>query len=114
MIRMIPPQFIVARVLPMVYSVKKCLDMGIPSKNIVAMQGTFSKEFNMALMKEYDIEGVVTKESGETGGTPSKIAAALEFEIPIIIVKRPVIPELEGEMVFTDLDVLVENIINFN
>ncbi len=32
----------------MVYSVKKCLEIGIPSENIIAMQGTFSKEFNIA------------------------------------------------------------------
>ena len=73
----------------MVYSMKKCLEMGIPSENIIAMQGTFSKNFNMALMQEYAPCVVVTKESGETGGTPSKIAAAIEFKIPIIIVKRP-------------------------
>ncbi len=113
MIKRINPQFIVVRVLPMVYSVKKCLEIGIHRENIIAMQGTFSKEFNKALMKEYAIEVVVTKESGESGGTPSKIAAAVELEIPIIIVKRPIIPEMQNEMVFTDVDALVENIIRF-
>ena len=113
MINGIDPQFIVVRVLPVVYSVKKCHELGIPGENIVAMQGIFSKEFNKALMIEYGIDVVVTKESGETGGTPSKIAAAVELEIPIIIVKRPKIPELETEMVFTDVDILVENILSF-
>ena len=61
-------------------------------------------------MKEYAVEVVVTKESGETGGTHSKIAAAIELNIPIIIVQRPKIFELENERVFTDLDVLIENI----
>lgn len=111
MIKAIYPRLIVARVLPMVYSVKKCLEIGIPRENIIAMQGTFSKEFNKALMKEYAVDVVVTKESGETGGTHSKMAAAIELEIPIIIVKRPIIPELENEMVFNDIDILVENII---
>ncbi len=111
-IKGIDPQFIVVRILPVVYSVKKCHELGIPGENIVAMQGTFSKEFNKALMIEYGIKVVITKESGETGGTPSKIAAAVELEIPIIIVKRPKIPELETEMVFTDVDILVENILS--
>ena len=85
----------------MVYSIKKCLEMGIPSKNIIAMQGTFSKEFNESMMKEYHVQLVVTKESGETGGTPSKIEAAIKLEIPVIVVKRPIISELENKMVFS-------------
>ena len=111
MIKVIDPRLIVVRVLPMVYSIKKCHEIGIPGENIVATQGTFSKEFNKALMKEYGVVAVVTKESGEAGGTISKVAAAIELEIPIIIVKRPTIPELENQMIFTDIDILVENII---
>jgi precorrin-6A/cobalt-precorrin-6A reductase len=109
--KLINPKMIVARILPMVSSVKKCLDIGIPSGNIIAMQGTFTKEFNAALMKQYAIGVVLTKESGETGGTPSKIAAAKELEIPLILVKRPVIPEMENETVFKDIDHLIKNII---
>ncbi len=111
MINVINPNLIVVRVLPVIYSIKKCIEIGIPAVNIVAMQGNFSKDFNKALMKEYAVVVVVTKESGETGGTLSKIKAAIELEIPIIIVKRPVIPELENEIIFTDLDLLVRNII---
>jgi len=111
MIKVINPRLIVARVLPVVYSIKKCIEFGIPGENIVAMQGTFSKEFNMALMKEYAVVLVVTKESGEIGGTISKISAAIELKIPIIIVKRPSIPELENEMIFTEIDLMIENII---
>ena len=112
MIRKIPPRLIVARVLPMVFSIKKCLELGIPSVNIIAMQGTFSKEFNKALMKEYAIELVITKESGETGGAPFKIDAAISLEIPIIIVKRPKILELENKIVFNNVDDLVDKILN--
>ena len=109
----IKPELIVARILPMVYSIKKCIEIGIPSENIIAMQGTFSKEFNKATMREYATSVVITKESGESGGTPSKIAAAAELKIPIIVVKRPIIPELETEMVFNDIDNLLRNVINF-
>jgi precorrin-6A/cobalt-precorrin-6A reductase len=107
----IDPKLIVARILPMISSIKKCFKIGIPSDNIIAMQGTFSKEFNKALMKEYAIGVVVTKESGETGGTHSKIAAANELEIPLIIVKRPIIREMENESVFKDIDHLLKNIV---
>jgi precorrin-6A/cobalt-precorrin-6A reductase len=110
MIENIKPELIVPRILPMVSSLKKCLEIGIPSKNIISMQGTFSKEFNKALMKEFNIQLVVTKESGETGGTPSKIEAAIELEIPIIIIKRPIIHEIENSMVFNSIDDLINNI----
>lgn len=104
------PKKIVARVLPVISSIKKSLELGIPVKNIIAMQGTFSKEFNTILFKEFKIGLVITKESGETGGTKSKLDAAMDLNIPTIIVKRPVIDELENEIVFTNTDDLIKNI----
>jgi precorrin-6A/cobalt-precorrin-6A reductase len=101
---------IVVRVLPALYSIKKCQEMDIPGENIIAMQGTFSKEFNKAIMEEYSIGVVVTKESGETGGTPAKIDAALALNIPVIIVKRPVINELQNEDVFNHIDKLISSV----
>lgn len=108
----IKPELTVARILPMVYSINKCLEIGIPSQNIIAMQGTFSKEFNKALMKEYATCVIITKESGESGGTPSKISAAVELKIPIILVKRPTIPELEKEIIFSDMDNLLKSVVD--
>ena len=104
---------IIARVIPSVFSIKKCLEMGLPGENIIAMQGTFSKEFNKALMEEYNVSLIVTKESGESGGTPSKIEAAIELGIPIIIVVRPEVPELENETVFNDIDDICDEIMFF-
>ena len=110
----IKPELIVARILPMVYSVKKCIEIGIPSENIIAMQGTFSKEFNKAIMKEYAPCVIITKESGESGGTPSKISAAVELKIPLILVKRPIIQELEKEMVYHDIGNLLKSVVNLS
>jgi len=110
----IKPELIVVRILPMVYSIKKCIEIGIPSENIIAMQGTFSKEFNKSIMKEYDTCVVITKESGESGGTPSKISAAIELKIPIILVKRPIMPKLEKEMVFSDMEYLLKSVIDLS
>ncbi len=112
--KLIRPELIVVRIIPMVYSVKKCLEIGIPNENIIAMQGTFSKEFNKAIMKEYEPCVIITKESGESGGTPSKIAAAIELEIPIILVKRPIIPELKSVMVFNDIDRLLNKVLDIS
>ncbi|MGB9979135.1 precorrin-6A reductase [Methanobacterium sp.] len=98
-----------ARVLPSVNSIQKCIDIGIKQENIIAMQGVFSKEFNKTLFEEYGISLIITKESGQTGGTLSKINAAIELGIDVILVTRPKVAELKNKDIFTDLD----EIINF-
>jgi precorrin-6A/cobalt-precorrin-6A reductase len=106
------PNLIVARVLPTVYSVKKSLELGIPHDNIVAMEGTFSPRFNGILMEEFQIKVVLTKESGQSGGTMSKIQAALAEEVPVVIVMRPEIDELKGKIMFNDVDLLVGEVLS--
>jgi len=108
------PQRIIARILPTNFSIEKCLEAGVPPENIIAMQGTYSKEFNKALMKEYNISIVVTKESGKSGGTPSKLEAALELGIHIVMVMRPVINELKGKTVFKNPDEVIKEIKKYN
>lgn len=104
---MIAPSKLFVRILPSLDSIRKCLGFGVLQENIIAMQGTFSKDFNKALMEEYNISLIITKESGETGGTPSKINAALELGIDIVLVTRPIVSELENKDIFTDLDELI-------
>jgi precorrin-6A/cobalt-precorrin-6A reductase len=108
------PQRIVARILPTNFSINKCLEAGIPPQNIIAMQGTYSKEFNKSLMKEFDISVVVTKESGKSGGTPSKLEAAQELGLDIVMVMRPEIPQLKDKKVLNNVDDVVEEIKQFN
>lgn len=103
-------QKICVRVLPSLDSISKCLTLGINPENIIAMQGTFSKEFNKELMKEYGASIIITKESGLTGGTPSKISAALELGLDIVIIERPQIKELDKKRVFNNIDELLEYI----
>ncbi len=105
------PENIVVRVLPSVYSFKKCLNLGLPAENIIAMQGIFSKDFNRVLMQEYEIGIIITKESGETGGTLSKIEAAQELSIPVVMVMRPTVSELNEKIVFNNMNDLLHEII---
>ncbi|MEN6574156.1 precorrin-6A reductase [Methanobacterium aggregans] len=105
--KLISPENIVARVVPSIYSLNKCFELEMTGENIMAMQGTFSKDFNKVLMEEYHASVVLTKESGETGGTPSKIDAALELGIPVVVVTRPEVPELKNEKVFGDVNQLL-------
>ncbi|MGM0379476.1 MAG: precorrin-6A reductase [Bacillota bacterium] len=77
------------RVLPMESVIKKCRSLNILPKNIIAMQGPFTKEFNKLLFKEKDIKYLVTKETGKTGGFEDKVLAARDLNIEVIVLKKP-------------------------
>lgn len=79
---------LVVRVLPEGHLVQKCQDMGIPPRDIVAMQGQFSKEVNRVLFKFYGADILLTRDSGSAGGTDTKISAALELGLETVLVKR--------------------------
>ncbi len=78
-----------ARVLPSEDSIRKCLNAGLSGRQIIAMQGPFSKEMNMATIKEVGASAILTKESGKTGGLDEKISAALECGVKVFVVKNP-------------------------
>ena len=77
------------RVLPMMNSLSRCLELGFPPKNIICMQGPFSKELNVALLKQYDIKTLVTKDTGGYGGFREKAEAAREAGAALLVVERP-------------------------
>lgn len=85
-----PEKKVVARVLPDVQSIAHCLELGLTPAEIVALQGPVSEELNRALFAEYKADVVVSKDSGETGGTPEKVAAARKMRLPVVLVRRPV------------------------
>ena len=78
------------RVAPEPASLERAISLGIPRAHICAMQGPFTTEFNEALWRSWKIECVVTKESGEAGGFTAKAEAAARLQIPMIVVRRPV------------------------
>lgn len=79
---------IFVRILPMPSHIEQCVKMGIKSSNILALQGPFSLEFNKAIINQYKIDIMVTKDSGQTGGVPEKILAAKETGADIVVIKR--------------------------
>ena len=64
------------RILPSEESIRICKDAGITGRHIIAMQGPFSTDLNVALMRQYGIDIMVTKSSGRAGGLPEKLEAA--------------------------------------
>ena len=62
---------------------------GIPHRNIIAMQGPFSKELNAAMIRQYGVRYLVSKDGGGPGGFPEKAAAAKETGAQLIVLRRP-------------------------
>lgn len=80
---------VVARVLPQPDIVDRCLALGLAPRDVVAMQGPFSRELNRAMFQEYGAEVIVTKESGPTGGLREKVLAALDLGLTVVMIERP-------------------------
>jgi precorrin-6A/cobalt-precorrin-6A reductase len=97
-------QKIYARVLPLESSLSLCAQSGFFPERIIAMKHTFSVEFEKALMKEFHIKYLVTKESGIEGGVTEKTEAAVQSGIEIIVINRPV---RELDNVFYNIDELI-------
>ena len=83
------PERLYPRVLPFASSLEACDNAGIPKKNVTAMQGPFIKDLNTALMKQFDISYMVTKDSGKEGGFDDKLEAAREAGAHLVVIRRP-------------------------
>ena len=77
------------RVLPNIESITKCEEAGLRGKQIIAMQGPFSKDMNVALINEICASVILTKESGATGGLDEKLLAARECGIKVVMIESP-------------------------
>lgn len=85
----IPARRLYPRVLPVPASIAACEAAGIPHRNIIAMQGPFSLELNEAIMRQFDIKFMVTKDGGAPGGFAQKAQAAANAGARLIVVRRP-------------------------
>lgn len=83
-------QRLYVRVIPSIESIRLCEAAGIETSHIIAMQGPFDKELNKAIISQYDIRHLVTKDSGKSGGVDGKIDAATECGIALHIIARPI------------------------
>ncbi len=76
------------RMLPTKEVIDKCHELEMSAKNIIAMQGPFTKEFNIALCKMLDIDIILTKDGGKVGGYDDKIECARELGLKVITIGR--------------------------
>lgn len=77
------------RVLSLPNVAKQCAELGFEGRNLICMQGPFSKELNAAMLRQLDCKYLVTKMSGSTGGFQEKLDAARECGCIPVIIGRP-------------------------
>lgn len=77
------------RVLSLPNVVAECARLGFQGKNLLCMQGPFSKEFNIAMLRQLDCKYMVTKMSGKSGGFLEKLEAARACGCTLVVVGRP-------------------------
>ncbi len=96
-----------ARVLATTDSIAKCEAIGLKPHQIIAMNGRVLQDTNKALFKEYQIQHLVMKDSGEAGGMNEKVDAAKSLGIHIHIIKRP---QLNYPQVFNSIEEIIKTI----
>ena len=81
------------RVLPMASSLAACEAAGFAPSHIIAMQGPFSLEMNVATLRAIRADYLVTKDSGDSGGFADKLRAARQAGARCVVIGRPPQPE---------------------
>lgn len=95
------------RLLPVPGLLEKCLGYGFRSGQLLAMQGPFSTAFNEALIRQWDISVLVTKDSAGPGGFSEKLEAVRNTGISLFLLNRP---EIRYKEVYHSMDELLEKV----
>lgn len=77
------------RTIPDQNSIAQAVALGFPRTNIISMQGPFNTSFNRALMEQWQIDLLITKDSGQNSGLEAKLEAASNLEIPVALIAKP-------------------------
>lgn len=96
-----------ARVLSTPEAVEESAKLGFQGRNLIAMQGPFSREMNLALLRHAGADYFVTKESGKAGGFEEKLEAALEAGAVSVVIGRP---RETGESLERTREILLEQV----
>ncbi len=85
-----------ARILPSPLSLEQALKEGFTAEKVLCLRPPFSQECNRDLFREYRVEVLVTKASGSEGGVVEKVSAARELGMQVLMIRRPVLPEIDA------------------
>lgn len=71
-------------------AVETCIRHGFEGKHLIAMQGPYSVDMNVELLRHTGAKYIVTKESGQAGGWEEKMLAAEKTGAIPVVIGRPV------------------------
>ncbi|MDR1481399.1 MAG: precorrin-6A reductase [Synergistaceae bacterium] len=77
------------RILPSSESIATCERLGFPPSNIIAELGPFSESANRSHLEKIRASILVTKDGGQEGGVPEKLAAARKHGAEVLMIARP-------------------------
>lgn len=80
---------LVVRVLPDESSLSVAKQAGVERKNIIAMWPPDTADLEAGLLRDFNIETLVTKDSGPSGNLPEKWEACRETGTELVAVERP-------------------------
>ncbi|MDQ0384066.1 precorrin-6A/cobalt-precorrin-6A reductase [Streptomyces sp. DSM 42143] len=78
-----------------------------PDTRVLSARGPFTVADETALLREHRIDVLVTKDSGGAA-TAAKLTAARELALPVVVVRRPPLPE--GVPVVSDVPAVLERL----
>lgn len=88
------------RVLPTSEVLHMLEDLGVSPKYTVAVQGPFSYDMNKIMFRDSGASVVVMKNSGLVGGADTKLQAAMDLGLHIVVIDRPRVA-IDGPIVNT-------------
>jgi len=89
------------RILPTAEVLQMMEDLNVSPKRIIAVQGPFSYDMNRIMFHDTKASVVVMKNSGLVGGADTKLQAAMDLGIHVIVIDRPRV-KLESHVVSTN------------
>ena len=78
-----------ARVLSIGQVAVNCEELGFSGRHLICMQGPFTEDLNVAMLRQAQASWMVTKESGKAGGFLEKLRAAKKAGAKLVVIKRP-------------------------
>lgn len=85
-------QFMYFRILPRPESIAIAAESDFPLEQLILEMPNAALTAELDIIHKYRIDALLTKESGDSGFLTVKIAAAIQAEIPILILERPTLP----------------------
>ena len=92
------------RILSQTESLEHALKLEFLPAHILCMQGPFSERMNLAVLLEYDIRTLVTKDTGAPGGFAEKARAAKKAGALLLVIRRQEETGLSREELLRELE----------